>query len=271
VNSRILAVLSLLLLPVPFANAAPTVSISDAGFHAGNKLLTISVAPDVDSFIADTSLAVELDFTFSHDVIAATLNESFWSIHGDNPGNNPFTGSVAEGLVVDTVNDTIFVAVGSELYATAVPVELMTLELRGLGGQLINMGGNTVLTGTPNEYTSSRIAQNGVNFDGLEISNYHVDCFPCDFDCSGDIGNSDLTLLLDNWGDRVPPVPAGWTGIPPTPPGVDNDELTCLLDAWVMFQIDLDAAANPEPGATALAATAVACLLATRCRGRAAL
>jgi hypothetical protein len=53
-----------------------------------------------------------------------------------------------------------------------------------------------------------------------------------DFDGSGAVGNGDLTLLLDNWGDAIPPVPTGWTGYQPTPNAVGNDELTALLDSW---------------------------------------
>jgi len=79
-----------------------------------------------------------------------------------------------------------------------------------------------------------------------------------DFDGNGAVGNSDLTLLLDNWGDAVPPVPVGWNGYQPTPNAVGNDELTALLDGWgdVAGAGSLAAAAVPEPTAWVLFAVA---------------
>jgi len=83
-----------------------------------------------------------------------------------------------------------------------------------------------------------------------------------DFDGNGSVGNSDLTLLLDNWGEAVPPVPAGWTGFQPTPGAVGNDELTALLDGWgdIAGAGSLGVAAVPEPSSLLLlsvAATAI--------------
>jgi hypothetical protein len=78
---------------------------------------------------------------------------------------------------------------------------------------------------------------------------------PGDFDGNGSVGNSDLTLLLNNWGANVPPVPAGWTGAQPTEPGVGNDELTALLNNWGQMAGSGQASASaavPEPGAYGL-------------------
>lgn len=215
------------------AAAVPTVAVTDVGVVGGNRLLEVMVAPDVTSFVPNTSLAVELDFEFSSDVVGAVLNDSFWNVQGVNPGNNPFTGGHSEGLVVDTANDTVFVAVGSELFATATPMRLMTVEVSWQQYTSFNMGGRVVLPGTPEEYLSGRIAQDGTNFDGISLSPPPRVCsFDGDFDCSGASENGDLTLLLDNWGHSMPPVPVGWSGVPLTPPAIDNDELTALLDGW---------------------------------------
>lgn len=78
---------------------------------------------------------------------------------------------------------------------------------------------------------------NGLTFDVVYNSNSVVletveATLPGDFNSSGAVENSDLTLLLNNWGAPVPPTPAGWTGIPLTSPAVDNDELTALLNNW---------------------------------------
>lgn len=55
-----------------------------------------------------------------------------------------------------------------------------------------------------------------------------------DFDSDGAVHNGDLTLLLNNWAQPVPPIPAGWSGMPHSAPAIDNDELTCLLNNWSM-------------------------------------
>jgi len=83
-------------------------------------------------------------------------------------------------------------------------------------------------------------------------------CIAGDFSCSGSVGNDDLTLLLDNWGAVVPPIPAGWNSDPavaPTAPGIGNDELTSLLDHWgdVAGSGSLAAASVPEPASLGIA------------------
>jgi len=249
-------ILSLLLIaPALPASAAPKVSFVPREIMIGNRHWDVFVTPDVASFVSGSSLAVELDFEFSPGVASATLNDSFWSVSGTNPGNNPFTGTETEGLVVDAVHDTLFVAAGSELYATAAPMRLMTVETIGPRASF-SMGDRAVLPGTAQAYTSSRIAQNGVNYDGLVlIGEMGPNCFEGDFNCDGRGGNPDLTLLLDNWGKPVPPTPAGWIGIPPTAPAVGNDELTLLLDSWGELLGGPETAAVPEPAALLAAAS----------------
>lgn len=77
---------------------------------------------------------------------------------------------------------------------------------------------------------------NGVTFDVLynddSVVLSAVEALPGDFNTSGAVENADLTLLLNNWAQQVPPTPAGWTGIPLTPSAIDNDELTALLNNW---------------------------------------
>jgi len=93
-------------------------------------------------------------------------------------------------------------------------------------------------------------------------------CISGDFSCSGSVGNDDLTLLLDNWGDAVPPTPAGWNGTPPTAPAVGNDELTLLLDGWgdIAGAGSVGAASVPEPATWLFAAGAAAAGLVSRRR-----
>lgn len=82
-----------------------------------------------------------------------------------------------------------------------------------------------------------------------------------DFNNNGAVENGDLTLLLNNWGAAVPPVPAGWTGDQPTTPAIDNSELTALLNNWGNTAGAgagvLGTTAVPEPGTCALVLVAL--------------
>lgn len=90
-----------------------------------------------------------------------------------------------------------------------------------------------------------------------------VECIEGDFNCGGAVENADLTLLLNNWAQPVPPVPAGWIGSPqPTVPAIDNDELTALLNNW--GNVAGAGAASlgspvPEPSVLVLVLVALAC------------
>jgi hypothetical protein len=232
----------------PVVTVVPTVGSSTTSW-------AVSVTPRVSGFTPGTSLAVELDFEFTGDIAGATLNESFWNVNGTNPGNNPFTGTQTAGIAIGANNKTLFVSAGSELFTTATPMLLMTVETTGTTGAF-SRGGRTALPGTPQAYPTSRIAQNGVNYDGITGTCVcGPDIFlPGDFDGNGSIGNGDLTLMLDNWGETVPPSPVGWIGWQPTAPGIGNDELTYLLDGWgTTAGLPETAAAVPEPAALLLA------------------
>ena len=103
------------------AFAAPTLTVANGGVVGGNQQWLISVTPDVATFVPNTSLAVELDFTFHGTINSFTLDNTFWNKSTvNNVGNNPFTGTVT-GTQVDNApaNDTLFVAAGSDLYTTA--------------------------------------------------------------------------------------------------------------------------------------------------------
>ncbi len=235
------------------ALAAPTISLANGGTNGGNQLWTLSVTPDVASFVASTSLAVEIPLTFSGNIVGGST-AAFWNVNGTNPGNNPFTGTVTNGLVFDTVGDTFFIAAGSELFASATASVIATLETVGLGGTMTFGGQLVTPVGGGPSYTAARVAQNGANNDGLtgSLNIPGVSLLAGDFDGNGSVGNSDLTLLLDNWAGVVPPVPAGWTGSQPTAPGVGNDELTALLDTWAQSQGGGSLSAVPEPASLAL-------------------
>jgi hypothetical protein len=238
---------------VPVITVVPTIGASTISWE-------VSVTPRVTGFVANSSVAVELDFEFTGTINSFTLNNAFWNVNGSNTGNNPFTGTNTETVLDQTpANDTLFIAAGSELFTTATPQLLGTIVTQGTSGTL--SWGRRTAAG----HQTSRIAQNGINYDGL-LGSISAACgclAPGDFDASGSVGNGDLTLLLDYWGDTVPPTPAGWDGLAPTAPGVGNDELTQLLDSW--GDIAGAATAVPEPTALLLALLST-CILGLRRR-----
>jgi serralysin len=87
---------------------------------------------------------------------------------------------------------------------------------------------------------------------------------PGDYNGDGAVNNADLTLLLNSWGESVPPPPTGWVGSPLTSPLVNNDELTALLNHWSQVGSGSFTTAGtvPEPGANVLLGFAgLACLM----------
>lgn len=249
----------LCVLAVP-AYAAPTITVTPGAASGGNRDWTVSVAPDVATFVANTSLAIELDLTFGGTINSFTLNSAFWNkTPVNNVGNNPFTGGITES-VLDQVpaNDTLFIAAGSELYTTSAAQLLATINTSDVGG--FEWGNHTVGTG-PNAYETARVAQNGGNFNDLAgVAPVEPPCIAGDFDCGGAVENSDLGLLLDNWGHAVPPIPAGWDGIAPTAPAIDNDELGQLLDNWGNVAGSGSVAAGSVPEPASLVLLGVACM-----------
>lgn len=70
---------------------------------------------------------------------------------------------------------------------------------------------------------------------------------PGDFTGDGLVDNSDLNLLLANWGGVSNPLPNGWDGDPPVGGLIDNDELNALLGNW-----GVGVTAVPEPATLVL-------------------
>jgi hypothetical protein len=151
--------------------ADPMLVVSDLGLNgSSNREWLVEIAPDPNLFGANGgSVALELGFEVSgSDLVGAVANSLLFPF--DNPGNNPFTGGVTLGLQVDTVADTVFAAIGSNLFSTGDEVVALVIETMGSAATTVSWGGHTLLPGTAFEFTGSRIAQDGVNFDGYQGS-----------------------------------------------------------------------------------------------------
>jgi hypothetical protein len=140
---------------VPVISVVPTVGASTVSW-------AVSITPRVTGFVANSSVAAEVDLEFNGTINSFTLNNAFWNVNGSNPGNNPFTGTNTETVLNQTpANDTLFISAGSELFANTSPQLLATIVTQGTTGTL-NWGGRTAAG-----HATSRIAQAGVNYDGI--------------------------------------------------------------------------------------------------------
>jgi hypothetical protein len=82
-----------------------------------------------------------------------------------------------------------------------------------------------------------------------------------DFDGTGAVGAGDLNLVLNNWAETVPPVPAGWIGDQPPGGTIGAALLNEVLNNWGNVApgggAALGAAAVPEPPAIVLVGLAL--------------
>jgi hypothetical protein len=147
------------------AHAAPTLSVTSIGNNgSGNRDWLVEVAPDPSLFSGDPpggSMAVELAFAIADtDLLGVDVNTDAWDM--ENPGYNPFMGTITEGLWLDLIGDRAFGAFGSIKFYSGDPVELFTIETAGLGLTTVRYG--EAASGDP--ALGARIAQAGIDFDG---------------------------------------------------------------------------------------------------------
>lgn len=188
------------LLVVTSAFAQPTLTVVDGGSNGGNREFLVRVAPDASLLPAGGgSLALELGFNVtSGSLVSASANSSLWPFL--NPGNDPFTGGVSNGVNVNTAANTVFAALGSDLFTSGAPVDVMTISVVDTGTMTLTWGGHTLLGGTANQFTGSRIAQNAVNYDNymgsltLTASGLGCDLHPVGSP-DGDCDHDDIDVL----------------------------------------------------------------------------
>jgi hypothetical protein len=152
------------------SHADPVLSVTPSGINAaGNRTWLVTVAPDASLFedrpddVPDlgpgSPMAVELAFAIDHtDLVDITANTVDWDFA--NPGHNPFTGTVTDGLWVDMIGDRTFGAFGSRIFYSGDPVELFRITTQGSGLSGIRWG--EAASGHPTKGTI--IAQLGGTF-----------------------------------------------------------------------------------------------------------
>jgi hypothetical protein len=120
------------------AQAAPDLQVFPLGLNgSNNREWAVDIA--LDPIGGPTSVAVELAFAIDHtDLVGVAVNTAIWE--AENPGNNPFTGTVTNGLWLDLIGDRTFGAFGSAIIATFDPTRLFTIETLGSGLTTVRYG-----------------------------------------------------------------------------------------------------------------------------------
>lgn len=186
--------------------ARPTLTVTDGGLNGNsNREWLVEIAPNASLFSnGQGSLAAELAFEVTTGtLVSATKTASLWPF--DNPGNDPFTGAVNFGVNFDVAAGTVFAALGSDLFTTDAPAQILTIETAGDAATTLTWGGHTLRGGTPEEYVGSRIAQAGMNFDNYANSiSSTAPSLVCDADGDGDCDQLDINALYGEFGNAGP-------------------------------------------------------------------
>ena len=212
--------------------AIPKLLVANQGIQpSGNLGWLVQVAPDPGLFTLKEqgfggSLAVELAFeVHGNDLVSATSNAVDWT--HKNYGNNPFNGENLEGLSIDLTNDTLFTAFGSEFFFDGDPIDLITIETAGALATELNWGGHTLMSGTSEQYTGSRISQAATNFDGYQGI---LKAIPCDVNADTVCDVADINQIFAQ-GDLV----AGVASVLGNSANLNGDSLinSADIDVWL--------------------------------------
>lgn len=168
---------------------AATLDIEFGGTNGGNVLWDVILTPD-----PSPAAAVEIGFAYDGgQILAVTPNAAAFSF--SNPGQNPFTGTVTVGVSIHDVlgtADGAFAALGAIL-SSYDPVRVLTIETNGAG--TLNFGGQD----HNGLFTGARVAQGGVNYDGLTGS-LSVDYQAADFNRDSAVDGTDLAIWSGSYG-----------------------------------------------------------------------
>ena len=224
--------------------ANPTLLVTDQGIQpSGNLGWLVQVAPDPSLFVQREqglggSLAVELAFEVQgNDLVSATSNVVDWPYQ--NFGNNPFNDGNSEGLLADLTTGTLFAAFGSEFFTAGDPINLLTLETAGALATDLSWGGHTLREGTFAQYTGSRIAQGGTNFDGYQGI---LKVIPCDLNADSVCDVADINQMYAE-GDLV----AGVASVAGNSADLDGNSLIngADIDVWLDSAARFNGYASP--------------------------
>ncbi len=138
--------------------AAPILDVSFVGSNVnGNLEWVVEITPD--GALLPGSMAVELAMGVQDStIVGIAVNETDWDF--ENPGSNPFTNTVTDGLWTDG-SQLFFASYGSVIFPDPTSaVTLLTLETLGVGSTTLLYG--DLATGGGNE--GDLIAQDGMSF-----------------------------------------------------------------------------------------------------------
>ncbi|WP_252855508.1 hypothetical protein [Aeoliella straminimaris] len=150
----------------------------------------------------------------------------------DNPGLDPYTGEMIAGAVghsnvtgqYESFTDAVFASFSSEPFEDGNPKPAFSFSTHKLSP---STGNGFAL------WSGGFVGQAGQMWDtGVLVEDYFGGAIPGDFNGNWQVEDGDLTLLLSNWGEQIPPIPAGWVSNLPSAPSVDDSELRALLSNW---------------------------------------
>ncbi|MBX7075270.1 MAG: dockerin type I repeat-containing protein [Pirellulales bacterium] len=244
--------------------AAPTAKLEFMGDAlSGNRKWSLFIDPDETLYTGGSPLAVEIAVLVQFPPVSATtVNSTIWDT--PNPGNNPFAGTITNGLWSSTDEGvtTLFASFGSIILHEGGPVELLSFETAaGLWTTKLSWG--QAASGSPvyGAVISQLVGQNAVSFAGQT----GVVGLPGDANFDGFVNGSDYTI----WADNFQLTGRSWTDADFNGDGVtDGADYTLWADN---FQpVATAAIAVPEPAAQSLVAAGclVACVHAVSARRR---
>jgi hypothetical protein len=139
--------------------AAPILTVTPGPESGGSRPWYVDVTPE-PSFLPG-SMAVELAFAVDvAELLDVDVDAANWDF--ENPGHNPFTGTITDGLWLDLIGDRTFGAFGSIVFNSPGPKRLFTINTSAELNAAVRFG--TAASGDP--VRGARIAQFGQNFDG---------------------------------------------------------------------------------------------------------
>jgi hypothetical protein len=248
---------------IPDGGAALPSSLStELGFTIvpGDSSLTMAI---VDNAVIDTNSSNPgaANDTWYYNETSAGSGDILWNISDpamvtdteQNVGFNPYTTSNTEGLYTDATH--VFAALGSDIIASgATSVDTL---------QIVTQGGGGILRLDP-----SIVGQDGVQ-SAIATQDFYV---TGDFDGTGEVGPTDLSLLLFAFGQHYT-TQANWDGfLPVAPSGIvgpaDLSNLLFNFNAGIGFGGGAVIGGSDVPEPTSLLMVGVAATMLTVARRR---